>query len=100
MSGADTGIPWVQASVEATTVAIPSGSFRMGATGPGTRPEDGEGPVRDVRLSAFEIATGPVTNAEFSRFIEETRYVTDAETYGWSFVFGALAVSPRRPRET
>ena len=28
-----------------------------------------------------------VTNEQFSQFINETGYITDAEKYGWSFVF-------------
>ncbi len=28
-----------------------------------------------------------VTNAQFAKFIEETKYTTEAETFGWSFVF-------------
>jgi formylglycine-generating enzyme required for sulfatase activity len=38
-------------------------------------------------LSAFQIDTYPVTNAAFARFIEATGYRTDAERFGWSFVF-------------
>ena len=28
-----------------------------------------------------------VTNAQFAKFIQDTKYVTEAETFGWSFVF-------------
>lgn len=50
-------------------------------------PQDGEGPVREVTLSAFEIDIFPVTNEQFRHFIDETSYLTDAERFGWSFVF-------------
>jgi formylglycine-generating enzyme required for sulfatase activity len=48
---------------------------------------DGEGPIRTVTLSAFEIDTYPVTNAEFAAFIAATNYRSEAEVFGWSFVF-------------
>ena len=31
-----------------------------------------------------------VSNADFARFVEETEYVTEAERFGWSFVFAGL----------
>jgi len=49
--------------------------------------EDGEGPVRKVRLSPFKISRFATTNSEFARFVEATGYETDAERHGWSFVF-------------
>ena len=51
---------------------------------------DGEGPVRAVRLDAFWLDSFSVTNAEFARFVDATAYVTQAESAGWSFVFGGL----------
>ena len=50
-------------------------------------PADGEGPVRDVALRGFRIAPKAVTNAQFATFVKATDYCTDAERYGWSFVF-------------
>lgn len=67
------------------TAAI-GGTFAMGSDD--TRyPNDGEGPVREVRLSPFQIACHAVSNAQFGDFVRETGYTTDAECYGWSFVF-------------
>ena len=68
-------------------VALPGGRFLMGTDYAGGFPDDGEGPVRPVRLSPFLIDTTPVTNAAFADFIAATGYVTDAERFGWSFVF-------------
>ncbi len=48
---------------------------------------DGEGPIRTVSVNDFSIAEHPVTNAEFDRFVSATGHVTDAEKFGWSFVF-------------
>lgn len=60
-------------------------------------PEDGEGPVRTVRLSAFTIAAHAVTNLQFAAFVDDTGYVTDAERFNWSFVFqGLLPLDLRR----
>ena len=52
--------------------------------------EDGEGPVREVQLSPFAIEAHAVTNRRFADFVDATGYTTDAERYGWSFVFAGL----------
>ena len=59
----------------------------MGAEDRAGFPADGEGPTREVDLSPFFIDETAVTNAEFGRFVRATRYRTEAERYGWSFVF-------------
>lgn len=53
-------------------------------------PADGEGPVRKVTVHPFGIDRRAVSNARFAAFVAATGYVTDAERYGWSFVFGGL----------
>jgi formylglycine-generating enzyme required for sulfatase activity len=50
-------------------------------------PNDGEGPVREVTLDSFYIDATTVTNQQFAEFIHATGYKTDAEKFGWSFVF-------------
>lgn len=50
-------------------------------------PEDGEGPAREVRVRPFYIDACAVTNARFARFVRATGYRTEAEAFGWSFVF-------------
>lgn len=52
-------------------------------------PLDGEGPVRPVILDPFEIDRFPVTNERFNEFVLATGYKTEAERFGWSFVFWA-----------
>ena len=59
----------------------------MGNEGPDAVPGDGEGPMRRVTLDAFCIGATTVTNAEFAAFVRATRYVTEAERFGSSFVF-------------
>jgi len=70
-------------------VPLPGGSFLMGTDNPDGFPADGEGPVRSIELSPFHIDSHPVTNALFRQFVEATGYRTDAENFGWSFVFWA-----------
>ena len=50
-------------------------------------PTDGEGPLREVCLAPFRMDTTVVTNAAFETFVSHTGYETDAERFGWSFVF-------------
>ncbi len=68
-------------------VRLPGGTFLMGSEAPDGFPADGEGPVRAVALSPFWIDRCTVTNRLFRAFVEDTGYRTDAERYGWSFVF-------------
>lgn len=63
------------------------GTFRMGSEGPYVFPEDGEGPVREVGVAPFLIDPCAVTNAQYATFVKATGYRTDAERFGWSFVF-------------
>ncbi len=70
----------------------------MGGTDRDAYPGDGEGPPRRVRCSPYNIATRAVSNAQFARFVAQTGYVTDAERFGWSYVFH-LSVPERRRHE-
>ena len=67
-------------------IYLTGGGFLMGTDDP-TFPTDGEGPVREVTLSPFWIDPYAVTNAQFATFVEETGYQTEAERFGWSYVF-------------
>ncbi|MGX4584549.1 formylglycine-generating enzyme family protein [Paenibacillus chitinolyticus] len=68
-------------------ILIPGGSFLMGNEDTEANPFDGEGPVRNVSVDAFYIDPYAVTNAEFQKFIRATGYRTEAESFGWSYVF-------------
>jgi formylglycine-generating enzyme len=48
---------------------------------------DGEGPRRKVNLKRFGLERSTVTNQRFREFVVATGYVTEAERFGWSFVF-------------
>jgi formylglycine-generating enzyme required for sulfatase activity len=69
--------------------AMPGGSFLMGTDYPEAFPDDGEQPVREVHLSPFLLDRFTVTNELFAQFIGDTGYKTEAEFFGWSFVFWA-----------
>lgn len=68
----------------------------MGNDGPDANPGDGEGPVRRVHVAAFAIGVTAVTNREFGDFVRATRYVTDAERAGMSYVFYLQVPEERR----
>jgi formylglycine-generating enzyme required for sulfatase activity len=71
-------------------VLVPAGDFRMGSADRWTYRADGEGPIHVVELDVFEIGTCAVRNDEFVAFVDATGYVTDAERFGWSFVFAGF----------
>jgi len=71
-------------------VTLPGGAFLMGTDFPEAFLQEGETPVRSVTLHAFAIDRCPVTTDRFAGFIAETGYQTDAERFGWSFVFGRI----------
>ncbi len=50
-------------------------------------PGDGEGPCRPTRIGAFGLDRVAVSNRRFADFIAATGHVTDAERFGWSYVF-------------
>ena len=78
-------------------VALPGGAFLMGAEDPDGFPADAEGPVREVVVRPFRIDAYAVSAARFGRFVADTGYVTDAERFGWSYVFaGFLPAALRR----
>jgi formylglycine-generating enzyme required for sulfatase activity len=68
-------------------IKLDGGTFLMGTESPEGFPQDGEGPVREVTLDPFYIDAHPVTNAQFAEFVRATGYQSEAERFGWSFVF-------------
>ena len=68
------------------TVQIPPARALIGTAQPQIK-DDGEGPLRRVTVKAFAMGVTTVTNAQFEVFVTETGYVTEAERFGWSFVF-------------
>jgi formylglycine-generating enzyme len=74
------------ADVTSAIARLDGGVFDMGSA-EAFHPNDGEGPVRSVAVAPFAIDRYAVTNARFAQFAAETHYVTEAERFGWSFVF-------------
>ena len=70
-----------------SSVSLPAAEFVMGSDHNSVISGDRETPARSVHVFDFSIDSTPVTNKQFSRFIRATRYITDAESIGWSFVF-------------
>ncbi|MBS4210186.1 formylglycine-generating enzyme family protein [Bacillus sp. FJAT-50079] len=68
-------------------VHIPGGEFLMGSEESNAISSDGEGPIRKIRIQSFYMDQYAVTNSRFAAFIKDTGYKTDAEEFGWSFVF-------------
>lgn len=65
---------------------IPGGLVPVGTNRP-HHAGDGESPVRTTRLKPFRMDRVAVTNERFAAFVAATGHVTDAERFGWSFVF-------------
>jgi formylglycine-generating enzyme required for sulfatase activity len=82
--------PTAPGRCDSELVALAGASFLMGTDDPDGHPEEGEGPIREVQLTPFEIDAVAVSNRRFSEFADATGHVTDGERYGWSFVFGGL----------
>ncbi|NEB76482.1 formylglycine-generating enzyme family protein, partial [Streptomyces sp. SID14478] len=80
-------------------ITLHGGTFLMGNEDEHANPGDGEGPVREVTVSAFHIDAHAVTNARYAAFVKDTGYVTAAEQFGWSYVFAGF-LDPRRARAT
>ena len=78
-------------------VAVPGGSFLMGTDDDLGYPADGEGPAREVSLEPFWIDATAVSNEAFARFVAATGHVTEAERFGWSFVFAGFLPSDFPP---
>jgi formylglycine-generating enzyme len=82
---------------DAEAIALPGGEFSMGTDAADGYPADGEGPVHAVTVSPFAIDAHAVTNARFAEFVAATGHQTDAERFGWSFVFGGLLPDDFQP---
>lgn len=74
-------------------VLINGGDFLMGTDNEEGHPADFEGPVRKQKVEPFYMDSTTVTNEEFMQFVNETDYQTEAEEFGWSFVFYGFIAS-------
>ena len=76
--------------VGAEFVRLGRATFLMGTDSADGYPDDGEGPMHEVALGPFEIDRRAVSNRRFAAFVEATGHQTEAERFGWSFVFGGF----------
>jgi formylglycine-generating enzyme required for sulfatase activity len=79
-------------------VRVDGGTFQMGTDADVGFPEDGEGPAREVTVDPFYVDRFAVTNAQFLEFVRDTGYTTEAEQFGWSFVFEDFLAEADRSR--
>lgn len=68
---------------------IPSNTYIVGTNHP-VFTEDRESPERTVIVEGFYLDKFEVSNREFSEFVLATKYETEAESFGDSFVFGGF----------
>ena len=73
-----------------TIADVPAGNGLTGTDYP-MIPLDEEAPVRTKPVANFRIMTTSVTNELFAAFVDSTGYVSEAERFGWSFVFSSSA---------
>ena len=66
---------------------LAGGRFLMGTDYSQGFLKDGEGPIREVVIDPFYIDVSPVMNLQFREFVQATGFRTEAERFGWSFVF-------------
>jgi formylglycine-generating enzyme len=71
-------------------VEFGASAFIMGTDGNYGYAQDGEGPAHEVVLAPFSISRYAVTNSQFAKFVATTGYRTEAEDFGWSFVFAGF----------
>lgn len=89
-SGSPSSAPRHSAGVSSEhLVELGPAQFTLGDDGPWALPGDGEHP-RPGEVGRYAISTTAVSNDEFAAFVDATGYRTDAERFGWSFVFGGL----------
>ncbi|XP_077403586.1 inactive C-alpha-formylglycine-generating enzyme 2 isoform X2 [Vanacampus margaritifer] len=64
-------------------VAIPGGWMMKRRSSDGAEDED----ETEIELLPFLLDKSPVTNSAFREFVRDQKYKTEAEKFGWSFVF-------------
>ena len=73
--------------VDNEMVMISGRQISLGSAKPDAYLADGESPIRPVRVSSFWLDRFAVSNHAFEEFVKRADYLTDAERYGWSYVF-------------
>ena len=79
-------------------VLLKSAEFLMGSEDKTTYTADKEGPVKKIKVNSFLIDKYAVSNKEFSNFVNESNYISDAEKLEWSYVFYQF-INPKFSKE-
>ncbi|MFW5695340.1 MAG: formylglycine-generating enzyme family protein [Alkalispirochaeta sp.] len=85
-------------AVRSRLIPLTGGVFTMGTDSDEGFAEDGEGPARRVTVSPFAVDPFAISNDDFASFVSETGYITEAERFGWSFVFHLFVSKTARKR--
>jgi len=72
-------------------VKLPGSTFTMGGDA-----KSGSPGTRQVNMRSFSIDTTSVTNQQWRVYVKETKYISTAEKYQWSFVFDGLCSEQTR----
>lgn len=75
--------------IEPKLVLVEGGQFIMGNN---SRSETEEKPEHVVKVSSFRISKCEVTVAEFRKFMENSKYITNAEKDGLSYVWDGVSL--------
>ena len=79
-------------------VTLSGGKFRMGSSSADTK--RGELSAKTVGVKPFVIDKYPVTNENFRKFVRAQKFKTEAENFGWSFVFRTFVPEKVRSKIT
>jgi formylglycine-generating enzyme required for sulfatase activity len=78
---------------------IPAGEFLLGATDEDGRPD--ESPRHIVKITGFWMDETEVTNAQFSKFVDATGYITTAEkAVNWEDIKKQLPAGTPKPADS
>jgi len=80
-----------------SSIAIPGGEALRG-TERAFYPQDGEAPLKRADIAPFHLSPNSVDNSMFAAFVNETGHVTEAEQFGWSYVFFKSVASQKSLR--
>jgi sulfatase modifying factor 1 len=82
-------------------VWIPGGLFEMGASGDDSMALPHEKPKHTVLIDGFYMDITEVTNAQFSKFVEATNYITTAERpVDWNLIKQQLPPGTPKPHDS
>ena len=79
-------------------VTLLGGKFLMGSSSADTK--RGELSTKTVGIKPFVIDKYPVTNENFRKFVRAKKFKTEAERFGWSFVFRTFVPEEIRSKIT